>query len=126
MFSRSKVFLIGAVLLLGSVGLSGAWNGPGHEQIADIAWTKLNDKAKPEITKILKAADPAWKPAGNSEAAVRAAFRKAATFPDYIKLHRDTIYESVVNIDKLNKKFEPNIMSNGSDRERDRCKTFHY
>src|SRR5207249_4509627 len=81
-------------LILASIGIAGrasAWDETGHLQVADIAWTRLNDKAKKEIGAILMAGDPITRPASMSDADVRAAFRKAAVFPDTIKFTRTTI-----------------------------------
>lgn len=101
-----------------------AWNSPGHEQVADIAWSKLNADAKLEIGKILAKGDPEFRPTSASEAAVRSAFRKAATFPDHIKNHQDTIYEPLVT--SLNKKFQPQNDPLISPSQRSRCKSWHF
>ena len=50
-----------------------AWDSPGHEQIADIAWTMLDSKTKTEIEVILKHGDPKFAPAdGTGEASAMA------------------------------------------------------
>lgn len=115
---------LGMLLLCAALvsGRAWAWDGAGHEQIADIAWTKLNARAKREITAILMKGDPRFRPADQSEAAVRRAFRKAATFPDVIKGDRNTSYESL--IEPMNRLFQPHPDPN--DRESNLCKTWHY
>lgn len=125
------------ILLLGIVGLalglstaSQAWNGPGHEQIADIAWSQLDGNTKMAVRALLKAGDPHFRPSGDSDAAVRSAFRKAATFPDYIKRNGDpgydpTIYENDID-NKLNPLFDPAHDPEVSSSEKKRCKSWHY
>lgn len=101
-----------------------AWDETGHLQVADIAWTRLNDKAKKEIGAILMAGDPITRPATMSDADVRAAFRKAAVFPDTIKFTKTTIYED--SIDAMNKTFFVTHPPDPKDNEDVRCKTWHY
>ncbi|MBS1713020.1 MAG: S1/P1 nuclease [Armatimonadetes bacterium] len=101
-----------------------AWLGRGHEQIADIAWTQLSDGAKKEIAAILKAGDAPFQPAGDSEKDVRAAFRSAATWADWIKEHKDGIYEPEIKV--WNARFQPGHQEDDTDRESHRCKRWHY
>jgi hypothetical protein len=113
--------------VLMTVGLTNraiAWDSTGHMQVADIAWTKLNDKAKKEIATILMAGDPKFRPASASEADVRDAFRKSATFPDVIKFTRTTSYEDI--IDTMNKTFFVAKPPDPKDNEDVFCKTWHY
>jgi hypothetical protein len=63
------------------------WDDTGHQQIADIAWTRLNDKAKAEVTAILAAGGDRYKPITTTDASGRSSFRRSANFPDYIKGH---------------------------------------
>ncbi len=114
-------------LLLATVGISGkalAWDEKGHLQVADIAWTRLNDKAKKEIAVILMAGDPITRPASMSDTDVRAAFRKAAVFPDTIKFTKTTVYED--SIDAMNRMFFVTHPPDPKDNEDARCKTWHY
>jgi hypothetical protein len=113
------VILIAALCLVSG---SLAWDSDGHEQIADIAWTKLNAHAKTEIASILKAGDSRFRPKNDSEQEVRRAFRLAATFPDFIKSHRDTQYESLIG--PMNRKWQPH--PDPKDKEALFCKTWHY
>jgi len=101
-----------------------AWDETGHQQIADIAWTRLNDKARKEIAAILMAGDAQTRPASESEADVRIAFRKSASFPDFIKFTKTTIYEDV--LDSMNKTFFTVKPPDPKDNEDVRCKTWHY
>ncbi len=101
-----------------------AWDAVGHMQIADIAWTKLSPHAKAEIIAILEAGDPAFRPASSSDADRRAAFRKAATYPDVIKGDRTTQYESI--IPEMNLTFFKNQKIDPDNREDNTCKTWHY
>ena len=101
-----------------------AWDATGHQQIADVAWTRLNDKAKKEIAVILMVGDPITRPASMSDADVRAAFRKAAVFPDTIKFTRTTIYED--SLDAMNRMFFVTHPPDPKDNEDNRCKTWHY
>ena len=115
------------ILLLAALSFTSpvlAWDNTGHMQVADIAWTKLNDKAKKEIAAILMAGDPKFRPAGASEAEVREAFRKSATFPDVIKFTRTTSYEDI--IDSMNKTFFVAKQPDPNDNEDVLCKTWHY
>jgi hypothetical protein len=97
-----------------------AWDSPGHEQIADIAWTMLDSKTKTEIEVILKHGDPKFAPADGTGEANRDAFRLASTFPDYIKFNHDTIYESLIGPMNEHWPQQP------GDPEGVRCKTWHY
>lgn len=122
---RVVKFLLGAVLALLCLPIRAhAWDETGHMQIADIAWTRLNDKAKQEIGAILMAGDPRFRPAGMTEAEVRAAFRKSAVFPDTIKFTKDTIYEDILA--SMNKTFFVTSPPDPKDNEDVRCKTWHY
>jgi hypothetical protein len=101
-----------------------AWDDTGHRQVADIAWTRLNDKAKKEVGAILMAGDPAFRPASPADADVREAFRKSASFPDVIKFTKTTQYEEI--IDPMNRTFFVTRPPNPADNEDVRCKTWHY
>jgi hypothetical protein len=116
------VALAAAALICGGRAL--AWDDAGHMQVADIAWSRLNDRAKREVGAILMAADPRFRPATVAEADVRAAFRKSATFPDYIKFTKDTIYEN--DLDAMNRTFFVVKPPDPKDNEDVRCKTWHY
>lgn len=96
-----------------------AWSGDGHQQIADIAWTKLTPTAKAKIEKILNAGEPKFQVGANG---VRDAFRYSATFCDYMKNKNDTIFEDI--IPTMNSRFNANVASLGN--EGSRCKTWHY
>jgi hypothetical protein len=120
---RSKVFLM-TLVLLGSRSLAPAWDSPGHEQIADMAYSLLSPAAKQQIWAVLSAGDPQFAPHSDSEFAFRTSFRKSATFPDYIKTKHDTIYEPLV--DEMNVKWQPHFNPHTTDNEAFRCKTWHY
>src|SRR5437870_139746 len=119
---RRTALLFAIISVIASAQSVWAWDSPGHEQIADIAWTHLTPHAKAEIAKILKKGDPVFQPKKATDASLRTAFRTAATFPDVIKGNHTTIYESI--IDKMNRKWLP--QPNPSDNEDSRCKTWHY
>jgi hypothetical protein len=119
-----RAFTVPLVVCALCTAPSWAWDANGHQEIADITWTRLSAKAKREIRAILFQADPAFRPASTSQADVRAAFRKAATFPDVIKGNHSTIYEQKV-ID-LNSTWHPETDPLVSPTERERCKTWHY
>jgi len=101
-----------------------AWDAAGHRQIADIAWTKLTPRTKREVSLILMGGDPRYRPTSNKDADTRDAFRKAAIFADAIKTDRETDYESIVS--DMNARFFKDGPPDRTDREGDRCKTWHY
>jgi hypothetical protein len=101
-----------------------AWDDAGHRQVADVAWTRLNARARQEIGAILAAGDARFRPAGAAEADMREAFRKAATFPDAIKFTKTTAYEGM--IDAMNRLFFVTKPPDPADSEDTRCKTWHY
>lgn len=101
-----------------------AWSPPGHEQIADIAWTRLNERAKREVAAILAAGDPKFRPNRAGETGLRRAFRRAATFPDVIKGDTSTQYEATIVT--LNDLWSPRTDPLVGEREKLRCKTWHY
>lgn len=118
---RVLLFIIASLCL----GVSAfAWDATGHMQIADIAWTKLSPHAKAEIIAILNAGDPAFRPASQTDADQRAAFRKAAVYADVIKGDRTTQYESI--IPEMNLTFFKTVKPNPSNNEHSLCKTWHY
>jgi hypothetical protein len=119
---RVVLALVAALVCTGTT--AHAWDETGHQQIADIAWTRLNDKAKKEIAAILMAGDTQTRPASDSEADVRAAFRKSAVFPDFIKFTKTTIYEEM--LESMNKTFFTVTPPDPKDNEDVRCKTWHY
>ncbi|MBS1724192.1 MAG: S1/P1 nuclease [Armatimonadetes bacterium] len=103
---------------------SQAWLASGHEQIADIAWTQLSQSARKEVAEILQAGDKDFVPASDSEADVRAAFRRSATWADWIKQHKEGIFEP--EILAWNAKFQPDYDANDPNGEAHRCKRWHY
>ena len=113
-----------SLILLGLTGASGAfaWDDVGHMQVADIAWTRLDSKAKKEIAAILMAGEPKFRPVSAKEADVRDAFRKAATFCDFIKFNTSVSYSDI--IPKMNLLFQP--ATDPADKESFLCKTWHY
>lgn len=117
-----RLFLLAAMLCCATWAAS--WTVPGHEQIADIAWTQLNDRAKGEIARILMAGDSYFRPSGSDEANIRAAFRKAAGFPDHIKRNRGTVYENLIA--GMNARWRPDEDPDVSPEEATRCRTWHY
>lgn len=121
---RSLSIALAALALGGLPHAARAWFNRGHEQIADIAWTRLTPRARHEVGVVLRAGDPGFRPQGNSDAAVRQAFDLAATFPDTIKTDTGTIYEPLIG--PMNRLFQPNLDLNMTDREAFRCKTWHY
>lgn len=122
---RNQLFVIPVFAALAAAALpAAAWDNAGHSQIADIAWTKLNAATKREIGKILAAGEPKFRPTGASESSIRDAFRKTATFPDYIKGNRNTIYKSM--IPTMNGLFFKTAPPNPQDNEDKLCKTWHY
>lgn len=100
------------------------WLGHGHEQVADIAWLKLSSASKAALGKILAAQDKTFEPSELTDSNMRAAFRKASTFADYIKDHKDTSYEPEVLA--WNQVFQPGYDPEDKDREAHRCKRWHY
>ena len=115
-----------AALTLGGLTTSRAkaWDAPGHMQVADIAWSKLTPHAKGEIKAILMQGDPKFRPASESDADVRAAFRKASTYADVIKGDRTTQYEETIQ--KMNPLFFLVNKPDPMNREHELCKTWHY
>lgn len=111
-----------AVLVSPTLGWS--WLGKGHEQIADIAWAQLSSTAKSELTDILNAGDPEFRPTSTAEADVRAAFRKAATWSDWVKENTNSVFEPQLLI--WNAKFQPGYDPQDSNREAHRCRRWHY
>lgn len=96
-----------------------AWGGDGHQQIADIAWTKLTPTVKAKLEKILNAGEPKFRvESGN----VRAAFYSSATFCDFMKGKSETVFEDI--IPSMNSRFNADIASIGNEGVR--CKTWHY
>lgn len=113
-----------AALCVSVAAPAGAWFEEGHEQIADIAWTKLTPKTKARVQAILLAGDRDYQPKGRDEIAVRAAFRKASTFADAIKRTTSYGYEAAIQV--YNAKWQPNMDPFTTDNEATRCKTWHY
>ena len=101
-----------------------AWYERGHEQVADVAWTLLSTDTKTELGAILKAGDTDCRPASDSESDVRAAFRKAAVWADWVKSHTDGQYEPEIKV--WNAMFQPGFEDTDTDREAVRCKRWHY
>lgn len=100
------------------------WHGNGHEQVADIAWLNLTAKSKSEVAEILKAGDADFVPANDDEKSVRAAFRRASTWADWVKEHKDGRFED--GITAWNKRFQPGYDPNDPDKEAHRCRRWHY
>lgn len=101
-----------------------AWLARGHEQIADIAWSRLSDRTKAEIGQILASGDSEFVPADSTEASIRAAFRKASTWADWIKEHKEGQFER--DIEAWNAMFQPGYSPQDTNREAHRCKRWHY
>jgi hypothetical protein len=55
---------------------------------------------------------------------VRAAFRRAAGFPDFIKRNRETVYENLIA--GMNARWRPDEDPDVSPDEATRCRTWHY
>lgn len=104
--------------------LGWSWLGKGHEQIADIAWAQLSPAAKTELGEILKAGDPEFRPTGTTETDVRAAFRKAATWSDWVKENTNSVFEPQLLV--WNTKFQPDYDPKDPNREAHRCRRWHY
>ena len=119
---RTYVIML-ALVWLGLANRALAWDAVGHLQVADIAWTKLNPRAKSEITAILLQGDPRFRPVSDKEADVREAFRKAATYADVIKGDRKTQYEDI--IPQMNGLFFILSKPDPANREDELCKTWH-
>jgi hypothetical protein len=122
--SLKTVGMFAVVALIGASRPAVAWDAAGHMQIADIAWTGLSARAKQEVTAILMSGDPQFRPTSDAEADVRAAFRKAATYPDVIKGDRTTVYEPIIA--EMNARFFTDAPPDPKDREAELCKTWHY
>lgn len=101
-----------------------AWWTKGHEQVADIAWSQLEPSVKKEIGEILKEGDVDFRPASDKEADVRAAFRKAAGWADWVKDHKEGLFEETLN--SWNARYQPGYDPADPDREAHRCKRWHY
>ena len=97
-----------------------AWSGDGHTQVADIAWTKLTPAVQAKLAKILAAGEPTFTPVNGD---VREAFRKSATWSDFIKGTKPSVYDEMIKAN--NRRFEPNIESTPGN-EGVKCKTWHY
>jgi hypothetical protein len=125
-----------AFLVLGLAPVGLAWEGRGHEQIADIAWVKLNPKAKQRVAKMLLAGDPKFRPAGPDSATltenylekyVRPAFRRAAVWSDVIKGERSEQYEDWINtLNAASPGVRPTADPFQRGTEENRLKTWHY
>jgi hypothetical protein len=113
---------------LASMGLSGpasAWGPGGHEQIADIAWVKLAPEVREKLGVILGKGHLPFRPASATDMnSVRRMFRRGSTFPDVIKGDTTTIFEPLVL--SINNKFGAETDPDVGERERKRCKSFHY
>jgi hypothetical protein len=119
-----KLWPVTGLLVFALATAAPGWNATGHEQIAEIAWTRLNDRAKGEVREILLAGDEAFRPRGGSASSLRSAFRRAATFPDVIKGNQNTAYEPI--IEEMNGKWDPIQDPHVSPNEKVRCKSWHY
>jgi hypothetical protein len=66
-----------------------AWNGTGHEVVAQVAWDQLSPSQRSALVDVLKAHPRFQKDLmqhlQNGEDAGEHAFREAATWPDYVK-----------------------------------------
>ena len=103
-----------------------AWFYEGHAQIADIAWTRLNPRAKTAVTAILRLGPEAYRPKSEAEADVRAAFARASGFADDIKNDRQVPIEYVALMPQMNRLFWDGGVPLANDSEANRCKTWHY
>ncbi len=124
--------------------IAAAWNGNGHQQVADLAWVKLTHESKLEIAKILASGDSVTRgertndysipaPAGPIsdeylEKVVRPAFRKAATWADDIKGGQSAQYDAKIDADNA---ASPGVHPPEGDTHRARgedvrCKSWHY
>jgi hypothetical protein len=78
-----------ALLLAAGTRTSPAWNGTGHEVIADIAWRELTPETKAKISAILRATPDydalLTTPSTAPDQRDREAFLKAATWPDLVR-----------------------------------------
>lgn len=101
-----------------------AWLPKGHEQVADVAWSLLSERARKEVGEILRAGDPAYRPVGEKEQDVRAAFRKSSTWADWIKEDKTSVFEPLVLA--WNAKFQPGYDPSDPNREAHRCRRWHY
>ncbi|MCC6727867.1 MAG: S1/P1 nuclease [Chthonomonadales bacterium] len=105
------------------------WGTEGHEQVADIAWLAMKRETRRRVGAILRGGDPGFRPRAGRDSDSRRAFRRAATFPDYIKGYRKrdyvpTIYEDLIT--RMNSRWHPETDPLVSARERERCKSWHY
>ena len=122
--------LIWLLMFLGVVVLApraNAWDGPGHMQVADIAWLHL--AAIPAVKAVLKAilarARGKFTPHGPDDSSLRDAFDLAGTFPDFLKTAPAPDYEPFVA--PMNLMFWPHHEPPQSARgEGVRCKSWHY
>jgi S1/P1 Nuclease len=121
---RASRWMFATLVASALTGPALAWNSTGHEQIADIAWTRLTQQTKNRISAILLVAgDAPFRQVGTSSAAGRDAFRRASTFPDYIKTHSSS-YNSV--IPTYNNLWHPQTDPLVSPNEKVKCKSWHY
>lgn len=102
-----------------------AWWFEGHAQVADIAWTRLNPRAKTAIAEILRLGPEAYRPKSDAEDDVRAAFAKASGFADDIKNDRQVPPEYSTLLPQMNRLFFDGDPP-ANDNEANRCKTWHY
>jgi hypothetical protein len=84
----------------------------------------LTARTKEEVSVILDAGDSGFRPASKTPEDVRAAFRKAATWADWVKDHNDGDFEGMLT--EWNAKFQPGYMADDPDREAHRCRRWHY
>jgi len=105
-------------------GTTHAWHERGHQQVADIAWTRLKPEVRIEIAEVLKAGELSFRPASDSERDVRAAFRGAAVWADWVKVHPESQFEDMVKT--WNAKYQPGYDPADTDGEAHRCKRWHY
>jgi len=122
-------FLLATLLLLVCVSVTFGWDTPGHEQIADMAYTRLTPAAKSKIREILQHGDPRDVPANNSDEALRDAFRRASSFPDVIREPgASTVFDDAY-VDRMNLLFQPSVSPQQIAKPKSefvRCKTWHY
>ncbi|EDY20508.1 putative secreted protein of unknown function with phospholipase C/P1 nuclease family domain [Chthoniobacter flavus Ellin428] len=122
-------FLHATILLLICASFALAWDTPGHEQIADMAYTRLTPAAKNKIREILQHGDPRYVPANNGDDTLRDAFRRASSFPDVIRdPGASTVFDDAY-VDRMNLTFQPDVSPQQLAKPKSeyiRCKTWHY
>jgi hypothetical protein len=128
--------------LISVSAFASAWNGNGHQQVADIAWAKLSRASRIEIAKILISGDAVSHGASTNayavppptagftddylEKTVRPVFRRAATWPDDIKSGTSSNYDARIDADNASSPGVHPPQAGSRRGEDNRCKTWHY